>query len=321
MNPLNLAAHAPITLTTWAAVYLDSRTDLCDWTKYLHGLTLRRLAACFGSETPIGDQTHDDAAKFRRYVVNLGLAPASVAIEIRNAKTIYQRAVKRKLIPFNPFEEESGAAPEVAHDWPEIGEPEMERILSKCRRPGWRCLFALARWGGLRRGEAMRVRWADIDWEGHTLTVTVIERPDGRRIVGTKARKRTVPLCPRLYAVLLDAKATGGAGPCAELPRSVRNLARSVRAIARRAGFGGMRRPLHDLRRCRSSELFDRFPALTAAKWMGHSPAVAAKFYVRPTKEAVEAVTGGRESVSDSAPLALVLAKLEAIEARLAATA
>lgn len=301
------------TLLSWSPAYLDSRKDLAPWTRYLHSLTLRRLADFFGLEgrpQRICEHNPDHASAFRLYLEGLGLSPASVAIEIRNAKTIYGRAVKRKVIESNPFEGESGMAPEPVQDWPEVGDAEMDRLLKSCRGYHYRCLFALARWGGLRRGECCRLRWADIDWDARTLE---IKAP----VITTKRRPRMVPICPKLYAELLAAKSNGGDGPCSGCSPYPRNLARAVQATMRRARFPKMRRPLHDLRRCRSTELFDRFPPLTAAKWMGHGPQVAAKYYVRPTRQAIEAVTGGREDSARAGDLGSVLAKLAAIEAKL----
>jgi integrase len=45
-----------------------------------------------------------------------------------------------------------------------------KRILEACPDVQWRCVFALARWGGLRRdSEIQRLKWTEIDWAAERL--------------------------------------------------------------------------------------------------------------------------------------------------------
>jgi len=42
---------------------------------------------------------------------------------------------------------------------------ELDKLLDACHNVGWKMLIALCRIAGLRRGEALRLLWSDINWE------------------------------------------------------------------------------------------------------------------------------------------------------------
>ncbi len=77
----------------------------------------------------------------------------------------------------------------------------------------WRCLMNVLITCGLRRGEAVGLQWGDIDADRHELrvsrNVTVDKNsPDKVHIGSTKTgESRTVPLSPRVYALLRAFKA------------------------------------------------------------------------------------------------------------------
>ena len=57
---------------------------------------------------------------------------------------------------------------------------------------------------------------------------------------------------------------------------------RTLEAIER-AGFEPWPKLVQNLRASAAIDLVDRFPEHVVAKWVGHSVAVAAKHYLRPT--------------------------------------
>ena len=60
-------------------------------------------------------------------------------------------------------------------DWHYVDEDEVAKLMAAAK-PGWRLLFGLARWAGLRLEEALELPWRKIDWEKRRLTV--ISRDD-----------------------------------------------------------------------------------------------------------------------------------------------
>lgn len=272
------------TLDQWREKYLSLRADeLAEGTLYLHKLTFQYLADHFKGSVRIDRINRVSAAA---WAAGLGLGAQSRCLHVRNAKVIFQRAVDLDLLNANPFDRENGTPPQVTKEWADITNDQMLRLLSACPNIGWVHLFSLCRWAGLRRGEALRVRWGDIDWSTHILTV----RADATT---TKARRRTVPLVPDLFAMLeagFRSACDGSDGPTDGVSQN--NLVREANAIIARAGLPPYEKPFHTLRKCCETAWAAEHPILDVAAWLGHSPTVAAKHYVRTTPETIAKVTG-----------------------------
>jgi len=149
------------------------------------------LTEFFGSEIRIDRITRATASnwrtamargelRFNRY--GRPLAEASVCIHVRNAKTIFNHAVRDDLISFNPSHRLKGTAREPDKDWKYITLEELDKLLNACPNRSWKMLIALCRLAGLRRGEALELMWSDIDWQNHRLTV-IAEKTGRRRVV------------------------------------------------------------------------------------------------------------------------------------------
>jgi integrase len=297
--------RAPM-LGSWVRAYLDSRKDLAEGTMKLHVKTCEYLETFFAREMKLDRIDRNAAAEFRLWLGaltdrrgNPQMTDTTVCAHIRNAKVVFGRAVARDLIPFNPFDKVRGTPAAVEHNWAEIDTAATYRILAACPHTGWRCLFALCRWAGLRRGEAMRLTWADIDWAERTLSV-LPPMVNGRRTASTKARRREVPMTPELHDLLreaFDAADSGQPGPCAAVNPNRGNIHRDAQAIISKAGLPVYSKPFHTLRKCCETEWLSCHPAMTVAKWLGHSAAVAAAHYHRPTREQMAAVTGGESEI------------------------
>lgn len=274
------------TLGAWGEKYLSLRgTALSSGTLYLHKLTLKYLADHFGDATKIDRINRVHAAEWR-VAISAGRSPQTVALNIRNAKVIFQTAVDLALITANPFAKENGAAPAVDKDWRQIDAPDFQKLLAACPDDPWRCLFALARWAGLRLGECLRLRWEHIDWDRKTLQVV------HQGEISTKKRSRTVPIRPDLFKLLaaaFEAAAPGSDGPTDGTGR-YNTHAKAARICAR--SIGEYAKPFHTLRKCCESEWMAEYPVLDVAAWLGHSPTVAARHYVRTADSTMARVTG-----------------------------
>lgn len=281
INPAR-GGKAP-TLGQWRDKYLSLRRDeLSDGTTYLHTLTFRYLVERFGEGARLDKISRLAAAE---WAAELGLQEQSRCLHVRNAKVLFSWAVDAGLLAANPFARVNGTPAAMDKAWAHIGDAEMSKILAACPNDAWRRLFALCRWAGLRRGEAMRLSWGDVNFEAHTLTV----RADKET---TKARTRTVPLVPRLYSMLLSGHneaGTDSSGPTDGVHGH--NISHLADGIVAKAGLAEYAKPLHTLRKNCETEWMQNHPVLDVAAWLGHSPAVAAKHYVRPTAASIEKLT------------------------------
>lgn len=149
---------------------------------------------------------------------------------------------------------------------------------------------------GLRRGEALALKWPDISFAKSTLTVARSLQPDQTFVAPkTTAGRRTIHMPADLTDALRRHKAeqnvrrlASGEGykdeglvfsDIAGGPWKPASIATLFRAIAKRAGLGHLR--FHDLRHTCASLLIDAgFPITTVAQIMGHaSAAVTASIY------------------------------------------
>jgi integrase len=303
------------TLGQWRDSYFEQRDDISDLTRVLHQQTIRLLVEFAGEGLRLDRFTRTMAMDWRKEM-GTKVGPATVAKHIRNAKVFFSWAQRQDLVAVNPFDRISGTAPKVAHDWREVTHADAEKMLEHAPTAQWRCLIALCRWAGLRRGEALRLAWGDVDFVGKTIRV-VPELRHGSRTVGTKqGPPRAVPIRPSLLTVLQaahDEAEDGSRGPCAEMP-GIGNLDRDAERLAIRAGVGAYAKPFHTLRKCCESEWMRDYPAMDVCKWMGHSAQVAAEHYHRPSEASVSRVTSGKTQDQTIAELQAELARLRARE-------
>ncbi len=212
---------------------------------------------------------------------------------------------------FNPFDTEKCSEPKGENRFRYVTGDEAHKILDTCPSDNWRMPFALCRWVGLRRGEALRLRWTEIDFAAHTLNViNPSPNPD------TKKRDRlSVPLEPGVYDLLLAAHETapaGSLGPCDGI--GANNLDRNARVITKRAGLV-YSDPFHALRKSLVSDWQAKYPPLHVARWLGHSVTVAASNYHATLPATLALVTGGETEADrlkrENEELKASLAKLQ----------
>ena len=161
---------------------------------------------------------------------------------------------------------------------------------------GDRCaaLYRLALSVGLRQGELLGLRWADIDLDAGSLRVEqTVQVVAGRLVFGTpktKTSKRTLPLTPALIATLrlhharqlAERLKAGGRWKDHDLvfcttigtPQSPRNVVRDFKALLANAGLPGVIR-FHDLRHSCASYLAAHGVApKVAMELLGHASIV-----------------------------------------------
>jgi integrase len=308
------------TLDWWRQEYERQReSELSEGAVTLYRDTFKHLVAHFGKEAKLDRVTRANAAEFRVYLAGQkGKGKASMTLttvrnHMRRACTIFKAAFEQDLILFNPFDREETAAPKVEKDFEFIDAARFSTLIDGCPTQGWRTLLSLCRLAGLRRGEALRLRWRDIAWDAHTLTV---EPPHGR--VTTKARRRVVPIEPDLYATLLATHERSGRDPLVVNRREIRtgNIDRDVLDIIRKAGLEPWDSPFHSLRKSLTSEWQAKHPSRAVDEWLGHSAGVSEQHYRRTLPETLAKVTGQVDPEDHKANLAAMIDNMTAEEAK-----
>lgn len=295
LNPGMGDTGRPIKLGEFITRYKNSRTDLRETTLNSHDLTGRYLTRFFDDEIYINRITRAVASNWRTALATGKLsfdrygrtiAEASVCIHVRNAKTMFNYAVRDDLLLFNPFDRLKGNAAEPDKDWKYVTLEELDRLLEACPNWGWKMLIALCRLAGLRRGEPLQLKWSDIDWQKHRLTVIAIKT----------GRRRVVPIEPKLYQLFLDAfdqTEEGGERIC---PISKHSLWRNFQAIRKRAGLEKWKDALKVMRKNCETDWAQQYPQYAVSVWMGHRIDVSAKHYLQVPQELYEKVAATNEA-------------------------
>ncbi len=181
----------------------------------------------------------------RRARWSLGLSEQRVRAHIRNAKAIFNWARRFGLVTDNPFTDFDGA-PRPTGPNHYVTLVDFVRLLRACRsgaqiQHGWRALHGLCRLAGLRRGEALDLPWSGkaVDSRGQEHWVGVDWERRRLHIMGNAKRSRThrvVPICPRLYKILIRAFEAAPAGQAAICGLSAHNPTRHADEHIARAG-------------------------------------------------------------------------------------
>lgn len=296
-------------LSTWEARYFELRSArLSEGTIALHKDTFARLREHFG-DIRLHQITAASAASWAAWLRTSALsrqqpkhgeAPATIgeataSRHLRDAHVIFRTAMRMHLIPFNPFSEvDRGCS--VVSTWKYIGRADFAKVLAACPCPGYRALFALCRYAGLRLGEALRLTWDDLDMSGRYLTIVPPANARGDRVENTKKRLRHVPVDMDLHAVLLGTERTSER----VCDISINNLHRNAVAIIKAAGLPEYRKPYHTLKKCLASEwLSQGIPVTDVAQWLGDSVAVLERHYTRWLQSSAHRVTGKRDELQE----------------------
>lgn len=266
------ATKAPA-LKPWTEAYLElRRPDVSDGTLTLDGHTIAHLLAYFGDDTRVDRITPAAADDWRAWLLDEHqLKPATVASHIRRAKVMFERLADRGEIQRNPFSKlpSSVKAPEKVCP---VTEAMIQPILDACPSPAWKALFALCAYGGLRLGEALAIRWTDIQWDKGRIVVANIKTAHT-----TGEARRQVRMEKVLEQILLDCQES--ANDARVCPVSTSNLHRNADTIIARAGFTPYPKPFHAWRSWRSTSWKAVYPEHVVDAWLGHSKTVARSNY------------------------------------------
>jgi hypothetical protein len=135
-------------LGAFVDAYIKEREDVKSGTRTFYGHTRRNLIDFFGEDKPLREIMPGDADQWRLYLLGQGLAENTVRRRCGMAKHFFRVAVRRGLIPSNPFEDLKASVKGNAKRLYFISREEAEKVLEACPCPEWRLIFALCRYGG-----------------------------------------------------------------------------------------------------------------------------------------------------------------------------
>ncbi len=282
--------------------YITARSDIKPRSVNRLEAAGKKLVECFGPDRRMKEFTVGDADSFRVWLLGQGFAENTVRRLCGRAKQFFKAAVRRKLIPENPFGDLVSAVRGNPSRFYFVTQEEATKVLDACPDAEWRLLFALSRYGGLRcPSEHLSLRWGDVDWANNRVRVP---SPKTEHIEGKESRM--IPMFPELKPYLEEAfeQAAPGTEFVINRYRSCNaNLRTQLMRIIKRAGLKPWAKPFQNLRSTRETELMEKFPAHVVCGWIGNSEAIALKHYLQVTDDHFErAVRGEAEIGPEVAP-------------------
>jgi integrase len=236
----------------------------------------------FGKGRHIRDITAGAAQEYREHLLER-YAEATTRKRCADLKSALTFAISHELLAKNPFE---GVAVGSIGSQSEAYVPEADalQVLEHLPSLQWRLLFILSRWGGVRvPSEPAGLMWADIDWALERMVVT------SPKTAHQGKPRRLVPIFPEIMPTLRVAFDAAPEGSVAVLPMLDGMTGSSIRkpllTAIKRAGLVAWPRLWHTLRASRQTDLEKRHPNHVVCAWLGNTPRVAHRHYLRVTDQ------------------------------------
>ncbi len=283
-DPLtNTRAHA------FVHAYMETKAALKPASRNRMDYAIEKLLAFLPETIALREVTEGHADDWHTGMVNAGLKDATRRTYAQVAKQIFKSAVRKGLIPSNPFQDlKTGAVVAKKHH---LSEAEASKLLFACPDHRWRTLFALTRYAGLRcPSETHGLTWKDIDWDKRRM---LVRSPKTERFEGHEERE--VPIIPRLLPILEDAfaRATDKHGRVVELSRN--NLPRGMRKIRKRAKIAHWAKLFNSQRASCETDWLADHPEHVVSKAIGHDVAVGRRHYSQLTEETLVKMSNPKE--------------------------
>jgi integrase len=277
----HLAPLSP-TIAEFRDRWLSQQHSLMESTMRMHRRYWRMIGQELGESTRIDDVTADVVLEVR---VRMGLradamhgagtlrrakAETTIARMCRNARKYWHDAIRDGLAHGNPWTSIRTTAPEIQVPRRVLTDDEIERVMLHAK-PAVRIVIALCYYGGLRRHEAVFLRWQHVDIARNRIVVW-----PKQHVVTSKHKHREVKLEARLAAII-DSVPRDTEFVVGKITEARAWL--DLRAAAVKAGITG-EISFQLMRSSRENHWFAAgYPANVVTSWVGHSPQVAAKHY------------------------------------------
>lgn len=274
--------------------YIDSRTDAKPNTIRNFKMARKMLVDYFGADRPLRGIKSGEGDEWRQNLVQQGYAEATISKWVKQARQFLKLAQRKGLVDVNPFQDLKAGSQRNEARLEFIERSRTDKVLKACPDTEWQLIIALARYGGLRTpSETVALKWSDIDWAKSRMTV-----PSPKTEHQNKPY-RVVPIFPELRPYLEAAFEEAPARTVYVVRRyrdETQNLRTQFQRIIRRARVRPWERLFHNLRASRQTELADQFPLHVVTDWIGNSPDIADRHYLKTTEEHFQkAVDGAAE--------------------------
>ncbi len=268
----------------------DAAATVKDGTRTTYAQACRSMREHFTPTKDIRTIGPADADNFKRWLHEArvdskgkkrkALAPATVAKRVKVARAVFGKAVRWGLLTSNPFQYVTAGSMANADRAFYVDRGTIGLILDRCPGDEWRAIIMLARYAGLRcPSEHAGLRWRDVNWEKGTLLV----RSPKTAGHGDEHAVRVVPIDDDLMPVLIRLHEAAPDGAEKVLTR-VRgpgiNLRTQLERIMEEAGITPWPRMFHNLRASCATDWVEKIPPHAVAKYLGHSPMIAATHYL-----------------------------------------
>jgi len=217
------------------------------------------------------------------------VSPATVNRELACLKTMFSKAVEWGRTEKNPATKVKKFRENPSRE--RILSPEEARRLIECAGPGIRPVLIVALNTGMRRGEILSLKWADVDFGKSFILIE-----DSK-----SGRSRKVPMNEFVYKTLKELPRTSDEhvffNP--ETNDHIKDIKTSFRTACQRAEIRGVR--LHDLRHTAASKMIEAGADLvTVSKILGHASIQMTMRYAHPTPENMRLAVGRLGEILDS---------------------
>jgi len=288
-----------MTLGGLCDAFLASRSGVAEATKVRDRQVVDRLLGHFGRDRSLEAVTVRDAEEWRRLLAESGnkrdteraeLGDNTVRRRTGVARQIFATAIRWDLLKANPFDGLATTVRENLERRAFVEWSDILKVINVAPDAEWRAFIAFCRLIGPRvPSELAGLTWADVNF---TTRRVVIRSPKTKHHGGAHAM-RPVPLFPEVLPYLEDLASVVRPGvgvpmTAAVFPRAVDpavNLRTQFNRLIVRAGLVPWEKLFVNLRSSRETELLAVYPAADVCRWMGHSPAVAARFYAQARPE------------------------------------
>ncbi len=266
--------------------WMVGRSDVEHTSKQVYGRCRNWLVKFFGEDRTIDTITEGDADEWAAFLrSNLGENTARKMASI--AKQIFKHATRKRLLESNAFVDLSAAFRASDERSQFVTRDEIDKAIEAAPDAEWKLIIALARYGGLRiPSELFPLKWQDINFDTGRMTVT---SPKTKR--HANGGSRVCPIFPELVPYFENAlfEASDGkgrvAGSCQVIEKRLKsgNLATQFTRILKKAGVTPWPKLMINLRSSRQTELENSFPTHVVCKWLGNSPQIAHRHYLKVT--------------------------------------
>jgi len=247
-----------------AEIFLDRSLSSRDFTTFKH-LVPWFSGKCLTEITPLDIENYKitRARKVRETTVNR---------ELNSLKSFYNKMINWELADINPTNKVRCFPEKKFARLRYLNEGEIQRLLDECRLPHLRMAVLTALNTGMRKGEILSLRWADIDLENRYIHVEKTKT----------LKRRDIYINDLLFSALKSWRTHPDTDPEVLFP--VKTIRRIYTEAVKRAGIADFR--FHDLRHTFASHLVMKGVDLaTVSELLGHSSIEMTMRYTHLSRE------------------------------------